>query len=383
MSHNCREKKCNGLEFGGLKLICSNCKNINYIECLMKSSYDKYISPLLRRFGIIDSNCDYLNEKVKDDRFESVFDINSIIGYVCIECRVYLSASKKNINDLESCINKLNEKIMKLEDDIAAYRIQVMENETQAKKNKTEKQQQTQKKIIPAISKNGVFSIHVSNFEIGTKTDDIEKIILEKTDIISASFSVEKMRSRRLKHHPKPFASFKISTFKKDICERMLENDVWGSNRNVRIFDEKSNRKIRRESQISGEEKRPPKENVTKPKPKLSSNNHSNIDYHSYFKPKNVRFRNGLNVIPERVHHHQDNNQFTNKYRPYHQNYHQNYHQHYNDRNFIPMRRQQFQHHSQPMRTNSFWDANHHQFPRRGQRLAEPCLECQCSYGLK
>lgn len=62
-------------------------------------------------------------------------------------------------------------------------------------------------------------------------------------------FSIEKVRSRRFRSHPKPYTSFKISSLRRDICDQILNDDYLVLNHKVRNFDEKSRKAIRRESQ--------------------------------------------------------------------------------------------------------------------------------------
>lgn len=98
------------------------------------------------------------------------------------------------------------------------------------------------KELIEKVSikpVNGVYAIHVSKFAKDTKIDDIISLITGKTDINSDSFSVEFSSNRKQKKNK--FVNFKISTLKKEICDKLVNDSIWSPNYTVKQFEIKQN----------------------------------------------------------------------------------------------------------------------------------------------
>lgn len=74
---------------------------------------------------------------------------------------------------------------------------------------------------------NGVYMIHVSRFHINTTEMDIQKHILDNTNISNSdTFKINKLISQREENKNK-YASFKITTLKRDDYTKIINENIW------------------------------------------------------------------------------------------------------------------------------------------------------------
>lgn len=97
-------------------------------------------------------------------------------------------------------------------------------------------------KLLPPNSENhdikNVYEIHVSKFHPNTNVDDIIEHIISNTTVKNPDlFKVEKLMKKTAFKNEIKFISFKISTLKQGIYEKIMDENVWSPDFIARDFE--------------------------------------------------------------------------------------------------------------------------------------------------
>lgn len=91
---------------------------------------------------------------------------------------------------------------------------------------------------IKPLSENGVFSIYVSKFDPSTNCDEIKQHIIDSIQSISCdSFTVEMLIGLNENIEKKTYVSFKITTLRRSIYEKIIDKNIWEPNFQAKCFD--------------------------------------------------------------------------------------------------------------------------------------------------
>lgn len=91
-------------------------------------------------------------------------------------------------------------------------------------------------KVSKQNIRSGFFEIYVSRFDKSTSCEDIVNHIIRRTNCSADTFAVDMLANQhRLQRNT--FISFKISTFRKDTCDMLLDEKLWAPNFSARLFD--------------------------------------------------------------------------------------------------------------------------------------------------
>lgn len=165
---------------------------------------------------------------------------------------------------------------------------------------------------------NGVYTIHVSKFPKGTKADDIVSLIIGKTDISSDSFSVEFSSNRKFKKNK--FINFKISTLKKEICDKLVDNSIWSPNYTVKPFELKENldiikkKKKNNNSGINNNVKETVRKDSSKVHSHVAVSSHQQRNYNLQNKQKNQNSTKNNNHLRDDHRNNQNNFNYKNRF---------------------------------------------------------------------
>lgn len=202
---------------------------------------------------------------------------DSVIAFNCIKCKNDISTYHKQINDLKSEITISNMKhdqlkiVMKEQlDELIATKLDYhlnksilkpcckndssnnaeIVNSEPASKNDINVNTNTNMKSNTKATKSfmklknqdrTVYSIHVSKFPTSFKPEDITNLLINKSNIDNPDyFKVELMISRKRRYFKNKYASFKVSTLKKEVRDEILKQDIWCPNYSAREFEDRA-----------------------------------------------------------------------------------------------------------------------------------------------
>lgn len=275
--HSCKTNKCTGSAFDGEYLRCIFCKEEYYIECLSKCKDSK---KLLQRFNLIDNhdNPVLVNIKTVMAHFKIYFSVTSAFGITCLACKNKFTtinskldreieknrSQERAIAEDKSEIARLTSEVNNLNDNIEQLQAKQMETSEQLKSTsdtgksipirnqsalietfgakiveliqntiKTEIESipsttnQTNRPSQDVVPVNGTFAIHISKALKNTTTEDITDLIVSKSNLSAQTFKVEKLTSRRYRGKNREFSSFKISTFTREIFNKIINDEIW------------------------------------------------------------------------------------------------------------------------------------------------------------
>lgn len=290
--HCCSTNKCKGKTYFGWSLACRFCHNNIMIDCL-RSQDESRTKTLLHLYGIIKkkSSADGTQyEIVKDEVnfkiLKGIFDPDSSFGLTCQVCSAKINSSTSGHhqqstdlpptsgnndadilstatddkpmtattnNSLNKSVNLLDMSFKDFNDSITdSFRNVVKDladmqfpstskvtlrkhqfltnkssNHMESNSSGNGNPQQTPTKITP---KDGIYAIHISKFPRDSTIDDVVAVILDKTDLHTNSFKVEKMSNRKIRGKHREFSSFKVSTWFQEVGEKIIDSNVWSPN---------------------------------------------------------------------------------------------------------------------------------------------------------
>ena len=96
--------------------------------------------------------------------------------------------------------------------------------EIESMSNATKQFNSSSQDVVPV---NSTYAIHVSKALKETTIDDIANLIVSKSNLNAESFKVEILSTRRYRGKNREFSSFKISTFTRDIFDKIMNDDIW------------------------------------------------------------------------------------------------------------------------------------------------------------
>lgn len=217
---------------------------------------------------IINRQINEKDENMQTDEEQNTLEANDKITDICKIMEEKLINLK---TEIETKIKNETDKIMNV---MSANNIIVIENERKRKKITTKNNIQipstsdnTQtthpnsfdvnltgannnnniKKLKPPKEENqrekGLYEIFISKFATETTEKQIEEHIIDNTNINKDTFKIEKLISKK-EENKKKYVSFKISTFKKEIYNEIIDEKLWAPEFNARDYVESFKKKI-------------------------------------------------------------------------------------------------------------------------------------------
>lgn len=273
--HNCAEDNCSGPKYAGCKIKCHKCDSKVFIECLENFNEFEQLLEMLEITvydGVSDKtkykkNCnDKLNKIFKgqtiifhcsncignedeadsqDDsqseiaKLQSIIDSNTTnIQTNVTNIETIFATQKSNLdkfkNDLESAIENVCESLNSLQknENLAPFNAPNVNTRSRRGKNfpfntqpstSTNHNNNNNTNTVNNSESNvntGLFEIYIAKFETKITCEQIANHIRDKTDTDCNLFVVQMIGGKR-KHHN--FASFKVTTLDKSICEKILK----------------------------------------------------------------------------------------------------------------------------------------------------------------
>lgn len=293
LNHNCVEKGCKGLKYGGLNLTCNYCLMPCFFDCI-----ENDIVLLLSLLNFDFEKCDDVSklDKIKDisTTIKSLF-CDSVFVFVCPSCKQKdsysdvvnnLNSKTKEIRAIKKTIKTSDSELLDLKNSLQAEKDNVISLTAKldsistnsistsaislSATDKTLDQQisdvklqlqriedivssssnltgltQSDHLLLPQINHNGklndnsaeLFEIYVSKFKPETSCDDIKKIISNKLLLNEGVYNVLKLVPKNAKLRKLTFVSFKISTVNKLVFESIMDNRVWAPNQSAVRFE--------------------------------------------------------------------------------------------------------------------------------------------------
>lgn len=265
--HCCEANKCLGSRYHELFLRCRCCKKKMMIECLRNRDSAR-TRTILNMFDIIrkSENDNGTHNWVildhnpnKSNAFCEMFNGDSLFGFTCEICSHKFTEFLDSSSSLhsEKADVSTNTEQNDLNDQLNTIVIDIIEKYLDDKF----KSSSTQKGSIdeaPCKNKkpdglqiepvNDVFSIHLSNFSKETTSDELIALLTSKLVIDPESLHVEKLQNKRYHGKSRKFSSFKISTFSREICNKIFNTKSWESNCIVKPFIQNTNQQIKNQN---------------------------------------------------------------------------------------------------------------------------------------
>lgn len=207
--HCCVRDKCTGGKYGEVSMNCMFCKNVVFLQC-MRNRDELITKDLMIAFdiGAYEEDGTFIIKIVDFDkvaRFNKIFNVDSPFAITCdVRASKHKNASIKKRNEED---DPLNRRLTNLDDESEDANDDVIP--THLKK---------------PSDKKSVYSVHISRFEMGTKSDQIIQRIMSKTSLNINVFSVEELTNQK---RTRNFVNFKISTVNKDVFDEIMNEKLW------------------------------------------------------------------------------------------------------------------------------------------------------------
>lgn len=266
--HSCKEQKCSGPKYGGLRIKCHDCHEYNFIECIEDRKEIEFLLQYLDITVYNGTSKTYAN--THNEKFKNIFN-GFCIRFICINCNINGINGDNNLNDNElnqSVMNEVLTKVTQLKSIAEKFNVdfdnsfkEVVDTLqstdsgntssfitntihpnvntrrgvhhfkstlsatappfSSANGNEENETMQNNNRELKKIKKNaGLYEIYVAKFNKNEKSENITQRICQSLDgIDSKMFNVQKVGGLR-KHHT--FASFKVSTFNITLCKDIL-----------------------------------------------------------------------------------------------------------------------------------------------------------------
>lgn len=311
MTHSCPDNNCNGESLKGLHVKCSKCGSKVFLDCIRRRPG---AVTLLRNYGVITSNCDTNVENIAEvqNAFNSVFDHNSPFAIYCDFCRLSTEPTMREfVNRMEAATKVKQIKIDKLESELNVLKSKqrkvlqtantngtsdIASNEENANSNRANVAN-NEKNGIEIAPIDGVYTIHASRLPKETTTEAVVAQIVGTLEVKDDSFLVEKLPIKRFRGKLLKFSSFKIATFSKILCDRIVYMDGWDSNCILKQFNfaspvepnDKTKKKKKQYTDTQIQYKQNPvdtniaikKKQISKPQQNMQRQFSSNQNYHN------------------------------------------------------------------------------------------------------
>lgn len=387
--HCCSTNKCTGKTYFGWSLACRFCHKDIMIDCL-RSQDESRTKTLLHLYGLIKKTSSTDSTKyeiVKDEgnfkMLKGIFDSDSPFGLTCQVCsaKIISTSISTNVHHQQSATtsgnneadilstatddksktaatnNSLNKSVNLLDMSFKDFNDSITDSFRNVVKDLADIQLPSTSKVtlrkhqfltnkpskhmepnssgngnahqIPTkISpKDGVYAIHISKFPKDSTIDDVVSVILDKTDLHTNSFKVEKMSISKIRGKHRDFSSFKVSTWFQEVGEKIIDSNVWSPNYIASPFKhiDVNLRTNKLKSSVKSTPK--PKPNQTKPNdapqrnthntPNQKRNNQQQSGKHLNSKSKqngHDQHHNGQSHQMPDIHHHQNQQQDHQNY---------------------------------------------------------------------
>lgn len=275
--HCCEDLNCPNLA-NNMNLKCAQCNKKFSAVCLANFSE---MSTFFNKFGLFHKDGTVQLSEVRWSAIQCVTGPSSIISFTCTKCSNEISNNLQVVNELKTQLtlwemkyDALNNLLKEQRDELIAVKLDQNLNSTissqnieipsmsfvntqprRARINKTdtnnnEQDKEIKNKTTDSIAneqiklktrkhEKSVFSIHVSRFPIDTKPETVTELIINKTSIDNPDlFKVEIMNKNR-RFMKSKYASFKISTLKKEMFNEIMNEDIWQPDYLAREFEDR------------------------------------------------------------------------------------------------------------------------------------------------